>query len=427
VICYLLVQEVVGGKSAWFVDPGYDVMLNTSMIRLRFYSNDWYSNYLKYFISSNFFKRQMECQLVGMQPNFGSTHLSRVYIPIPPLEEQKAIVAKVDVLMKEIDALEQLSVKRIERKNKFVASAFHHISTTNLAGTMNGHWDLLKSNFHNTIDEVDNVKKLRETILQLAVQGKLTRQFREQNPDLISGSNSATTLLEKIKAEKAQLIQEGKIKKEKPLPPIADDEIPYELPEGWVWCRLTELVSVGTGATPTKGNLSYYNGGTIPWFTSSATNQFFATRSDAFITDKALQETNCKVFPTGSLIIALYGQGKTRGQISELMIDGATNQAIAAMVFYNSSMPAKAYLKYFFQKIYHEIRLLAEGGAQPNLNVGKIKNTLIPVPSMLEQKAIVEKVNQLMSLCDQLEQHITSSQHLAEDLMKSLVREVFDS
>ena len=106
----------------------------------------------------------------------------------------------------------------------------------------------------------ENAKKLRELVLQLAVQGKLTASWRASHPELVSGSNSAEALLAKINAEKAQLIQEGKIKKEKPLPPIIDDEIPYELPESWVWCRLSSLAALITkGSSPKWQGINYVN------------------------------------------------------------------------------------------------------------------------------------------------------------------------
>ena len=221
------------------------------------------------------------------------------------------------------------------------------------------------------------------------------------------------------------MVKDKKIKKEKPPPAISKDDIPYELPEGWVWCRLTELVDVGTGSTPAKSDSSFYLGGDIPWYTSSATNDEFAKIQDVLITQKALDETNCKIFPSGSLIIAMYGQGKTRGQISELVTPGATNQAIAAMVFFDSSLIVKQYLKSFFQKYYHEIRQLAEGGAQPNLNVGKVKATLIPLPPQIELDTIVVKVNALMGLCDDLEKEINHSTTQVEQLMQSCLKEVF--
>jgi type I restriction enzyme S subunit len=103
------------------------------------------------------------------------------------------------------------------------------------------------------------------------------------------------------------------------------------------------------------------------------------------------------------LIVGLYGQGKTRGQVSELLIEAATNQACAALVFDGSSDSVRPYVKLFFQRNYHELRSLAEGGAQPNLNVGKVRATVLPLPPLVEQQRIVAKVDQLMRLCDALE------------------------
>jgi|GEM_PF-2077717 len=102
------------GKTAWFVDPGYPVILNTSTIRLKFYSKTFDPGYLKIFLQSGYFRKQMELQLVGMQPNFGSTHLSRIYIPIPPIPEQSRIVEKINNLMALCDQLEQ----EIEHRSK---------------------------------------------------------------------------------------------------------------------------------------------------------------------------------------------------------------------------------------------------------------------------------------------------------------------
>ncbi|WP_442265797.1 restriction endonuclease subunit S [Tenacibaculum sp. ZS6-P6] len=379
------------------------------------------SVYIKAVCQSPFFQKNVLGKASGSAtPIINKGKWEALPIPLPPLEEQKEIVKVVETLFKEVEQLEQLTVQRIGLKEDFVTSALHQLTTNNAKQV----WAFLQDHFKSFFNETTNIKKLRETILQLAVQGKLTADWRQQQS--LSGAKveDASILLKRIQEEKAQLIKDKKIKRKKILAPITEDKIPYELPNGWVWCRLQDLVNVGTGSTPAKSNSSYYDG-TIPWYTSSATNDLYAKESEKLITEKALQETNCKVFPKGTLIIAMYGQGKTRGQISELVIPGATNQAVAAMVFYKTSKDSKEYIKYFFRKIYDEIRLLAEGGAQPNLNVSKIKNTILPLPPLEEQKAIVEKVNALMGLCDALEEEVQQSQEHSEMLMQSVLREVF--
>lgn len=264
------------------------------------------------------------------------------------------------------------------------------------------------------------LKKLRQQILQEAIEGKLTADWRAQNPDV----EPASELLKRIAAEKAQLVKERKIKAQKPLPPITDEEMPFELPQAWKWCRLATIASVGTGATPLTSDPSYY-GGRINWMTSADTGQRYVTTTKARITEKAILETNCKVYPPGTLVVAMYGQGKTRGQITELKIEAATNQACAAISVHCFTESFNQFVKMHFLKIYDEIRELARGGAQPNLNMEKIKSSIIALPPLDEQQAIVTKVGKLLALCDQLEAQITQNQTHAEQLMQVVLKEAF--
>ncbi|MBS1559283.1 MAG: restriction endonuclease subunit S [Bacteroidetes bacterium] len=234
---------------------------------------------------------------------------------------------------------------------------------------------------------------------------------------------AASELLKKIKAEKEKLIAEKKLKKEKELPPIKPEEIPFEIPENWVWCRLGEIAEIGTGATPLTSNSEYYENGKIPWITSSATNNLFVDEPELYITEKALKETNCKVYPVGTLVVAMYGQGKTRGQITELNFPAATNQACATITLFLNELTLRKYVKLFFQKIYNEIRELAQGGAQPNLNMGKIRDTIIPLPPLSEQTRIVQKLDELMNYCNELEASIKQSQEQNEKLLQQVLRE----
>jgi restriction endonuclease S subunit len=269
-----------------------------------------------------------------------------------------------------------------------------------------------------SIEQQKNILvRLRQSILQDAVQGKLVPQDPNDEP--------TSELLKKIQAEKDRLIKEKKIKKEKPLPKIRNEEIPYDLPHGWEWVRIGRVLEVGTGTTPLKSRKEYYENGTIPWITSASTNQPFICKSTECITELALRENNLSIYPKETLIVALYGQGKTRGQVSELMIDTTTNQACAALSLYIKSMELKQYIKLFFLKSYQEIRDLAAGGAQPNLNLGKIQNAIIPIPPLNEQKRIVAKVDQLMQLCDELEESITQAQKDSELLMQAVLQEAF--
>ena len=242
-----------------------------------------------------------------------------------------------------------------------------------------------------------DTKKLRQKILDLAIHGKLVPQDPNDEP--------ASVLLERIKAEKERLVKEGKIKRSKKSAKTSDTphygNVPFEIPDNWVWCRLEDIANIGTGATPNRLNKEYYNNGIIPWINSSSTNCTYITEASEYITEKAIKETNCKIYPIGTLIVAMYGEGKTRGQVSELLIESATNQACAAISLIDTNI--KAYIKNYFEGNYFHLRKLAEGGNQPNLSIGKISNYTIPLPPLSEQHRITTEIEKCFSIIDIIE------------------------
>ena len=237
-----------------------------------------------------------------------------------------------------------------------------------------------------------DTKKLRQKILDLAIRGKLVPQDPNDEP--------ASVLLERIRAEKERLIKEGKIKRCKKTATDDKVEAPFEIPESWIACKLEDIAYIGTGATPDTRNNDYYNG-IIPWVSSSCTKYDYIDTPTSYITQKAIDETNCRIYPKGTLIMAMYGEGKTRGQISELKIDAATNQACAAIVPYIIS--TAQYIKLYLKRSYLHIREQAEGGTQPNLNLSKIALYDIFLPPLNEQRRIVNEVERWFTVIDALE------------------------
>ncbi|MCH8568386.1 MAG: restriction endonuclease subunit S [Balneolales bacterium] len=379
----LVISGINADKGAVSIYTGKeDVMATIHYSSYSYDSKKINIDYLKWYLKSKPFLNILKEQTKGgIKTELKAKKILPLVIDIPNLEGQKLILDKINSINEECNELAKLQTETI-----------------------------------------DNISQLKQSILQEAIQGKLTADWRAQNPK----TEPASELLKRIKAEKAQLIKDKKIKKEKPLPPITEDEIPFELPDGWVWCRLGDVSNVGTGATPLTSNNSYYENGEIPWVTSSATGNLFVEEPENFITAKALVETNCNLNPIGTLVIAMYGQGKTRGQITELKFEAATNQACATINPYLTNIELRRYVKIYFRKIYLEIRELAQGGAQPNLNMGKIKNTVIPLPPIKEQKAIVEKVEILMQKCQVLEQEIKTSEAHAQMLMQAVLKEAFE-
>ncbi len=368
-------------------------------------------------------------------------------IPIAPLAEQHRIVAKVDKLMALCDQLEQQIDASLAAHQTLVATLLNALTSAaarpepvegqsqipvrpelvegGAALVRQAHhsaptafdeaWQRIADHFDTLFTTEESIDQLKQTILQLAVMGKLVPQDPNDEP--------ASELLKKIAAEKARLVKEGKIKKDKPSSQIAKTEMPFGLPRNWEWVGLQAISVIGTGATPARDNSSYYHPPEFSWVTSGETSQPFVSETREKISAKAVAETNVTIYPPGTLIVAMYGQGKTRGQITELLISAGTNQACAAIQLIEPASGHRAYIKFFFQNAYEDIRSLAEGGAQPNLNVGKVTETVIPLPPLPEQHRIVAKVDELMALCDQLKAGLSAAQTTQLQLADALTEQ----
>jgi type I restriction enzyme S subunit len=298
---------------------------------------------------------------------------------------------------------------------KLVSQLLATLTLSQSAADFSANWQRIAAHFDTLFATESSIDALKQTLLQLAVMGKLVPQDPNDEP--------ASELLKRIQAEKVRLVAEGKIKKDKPLTPITEEEKPFELPKMWEWVSLDEISQVGTGATPLRTKAEYFNPGIISWVTSGETSSLYIFETEQYVSPLALKETNLTVYPKGTLIVAMYGQGKTRGQITELMIEACTNQACAAIRLFNSDEFHRKYVKLFFEKIYDEIRELAEGGAQPNLNLSKIKETMLPIPPLMEQHRIVAKIDELMTLCDQLKARIITANQLQQKLADVMVEQ----
>ncbi len=339
--------------------------------------------------------------------------LQKISVMLPNENEQHRIVAKVDELMALCDQLEAQHSNADEAHEKLVNHLLGTLTQSQSADDFSANWQRIAAHFDTLFTTEASIDALKQTLLQLAVMGKLVPQDANDEP--------ASELLKHIQAEKAKLVAEGKIKKDKPLTTITESEKPYILAQGWQWLKLEEIAQVGTGATPLRTKLEYFTPAIVNWVTSGETSNSHIFKTEQHVSPLALIETNLTVYPKGSLIIAMYGQGKTRGQITELMIEACTNQACAAIRLYISDEFHRKYIKLFFEKIYDEIRELSAGGAQPNLNLSKVKETLIPLPPLSEQHRIVAQVDALMALCDQLKTRIQQANQQQQTIADVLV------
>lgn len=257
-------------------------------------------------------------------------------------------------------------------------------------------------------------QELKNSILQLAIQGKLVKQRPEEG--------TAQELYAQIQAEKQRLIKEGKIKKEKPLPEITEDEKPFEIPDGWMWVRLGNCGSWGSGATPSRTNPEYY-GGTIPWLKTGDLNDGIIKEIPEYITELALRKTSVRLNPPGSVLMAMYGA--TIGKLGILARPATTNQACCACIPYSGIY--NKYLFFFLLTSRKSFIKMGEGGAQPNISKEKIVNYPMPLPPLAEQKRIVAKIEELLPLVDRYEQAWTKlenfNRRFPEDMKKSILQQ----
>jgi type I restriction enzyme S subunit len=252
----------------------------------------------------------------------------------------------------------------------------------------------------------------RQSLLKAAVEGALTAEWRAQN----TPSETGAQLLERILKERrarweakqlAKYAAQGKTppkdwQKKYPEPVQPDTTGLPELPEGWVWATIDQLAAIGTGVTPLKSKSQYYDGGDIPWVTSGALNNEMVTEAIEYVTPLALKECRLEIYPAGTLLVAMYGEGKTRGKCSELAIPATINQAIAALVLEGTAIACRPYIKLFLLKSYGDMRNQASGGVQPNLNLQIIRSIAIPIPPLDEQQAITDTLSaQLEAAKDQ--------------------------
>ena len=357
---------------------------------------------------------------------------SKHYFLFPPFEEQHRIVAKVDELMALCDQLEQQTETSLTAHQTLVetvlaaltrptassggteeSTALQTAGSSTKAATLSPE-AILFQHFDTLFTTQRSIDQLKQTILQLAVMGKLVPQNPNDEP--------ASELLKKIAAEKAQLIKDKKIKKQKPLPPISDEEKLFELPKGWEWCRLQQLVTLlGDGL---HGTPNYDESG-----------------SYFFVNGNNLKEGSIHIKPETKRVNEIEYQ-KHKKKLNSRTVFVSINGTLGNVAFYDNEpiMLGKSACyfnlgcdlsKLFFKRLIESPFFLnyafkaATGSTIKNLGLKAMNNFPIALPPLDEQHRIVTKVNELMLLCDQLKAHLNKTQttqlHLADALAEQAV------
>ena len=264
-----------------------------------------------------------------------------------------------------------------------------------------------------------NLKRYKAAVLKAAVEGRLVPTEAELACEEGRTYESGGKLLEGLlDTRRMEWKRKGKLRE----PTAPDHANLFDLPNGWAWASVDQLAHVGTGATPNRGRADYFENGTVPWVTSAVVNERHVDEASEFVTTKALAETNLTLYPVGTLVVAMYGEGKTRGKCAELRISATTNQALAAL---EVDPQVRRYLRMFLEHNYEETRKVASGGVQPNLNLSLVRAIAVPIPPLAEQTRIVDEVERHMSIIRAIEAQIDSNLSRASHLRQAVLLKAF--
>lgn len=391
---------------------GPDALLNQRVTRLIFFGDELF----KPFISTALQFRLHELQ--GTKAYTTVDHLSggqiaAAVIPVPPLNEQSRIVTRVEELMRLCDALEAKCQLEAAQHAQLVSTLLGTLTASTTPEELADNWQRVAQHFDLLLDRPEAIDALEQTLLQLAVRGMLVPQEPSDEP--------ACTLLARIRTEKDRLIAEGKIKRDKPLPLITNEEKPFELPVGWEWVRMQEAFDVRDGTHDTP---KYVEKDGVPLITS----RNFESGKIRFDDAKSISRSDHELImrrsrvDRGDILYSMIG-GNIGNQVLVDTDREFSIKNVALFKYVSRSCTLPLYLNLFLQTVTLSLQARAVGGAQPFVSLSLLRNIPFPLPPTAEQSRIVTRVTALRRLCADLRQRLqtakTTQSHLAQALVES--------
>lgn len=333
--------------------------------------------------------------------------LNPFLVPIPPLPEQHRIVAKIDQLMARCDELERLRAEREQKRRSVHAAALKQLLDAQAPDSIADAWQFISRHFGDLYAVKENVAELRKAVLQLAVTGKLVPQNPNDPP--------ASQLLKEIEAEKRRLVKEGKIKAPKPLPAIKPEEVPYLLPQGWEWVRLVEICDYNG-----RANIEPEFVAANTWLLDLEDIEKNTSRLlyRAKYSERQSKSTK-STFQKGDV---LYG--KLRPYLDKVLVADADGVCTTEIVPIVPSISINSeFLRWLLKRpaFLEHVNSLMYGVKMPRLGTEDAVQSIHPLPPLSEQHRIVAKIDQLMSLCDTLEQQIDAATGKQTELLDALM------
>ncbi|MFP7324648.1 restriction endonuclease subunit S [Serratia marcescens] len=390
------------GRSAIYPNNIGEANVNQHVTIIRLIKKEMIS-FLHLAITSPVIQKLIWGRQVGMAiEGLSKKTLELFEIPVPPLSEQLRIVHKARDLMSLCDQLEQQSLTSLDAHQQLVETLLASLTDSQSAEELAENWARISQHFDTLFTTEASIDALKQTILQLAVMGKLVPQDPNDEP--------ASELLKRIEQEKAQLVKEGKIKKQKPLPPVSDEEKPFELPQGWEWCRLGHCIHLISGQhlKPNEYSESIVEGA-IPYITGPAE---FGDSNPTY--SKFTLEKRAVAKPKDILITC---KGAGLGKLNVANVEVAISRQLMSIRAISTSFD---YFKLLLSSMYNYFQGKGIGIAIPGISREDVTEPVILLPPLNEQERIVLNVNSLFGLCDTLKSRLQSTQqtqlHLADAL-----------
>ena len=338
--------------------------------------------------------------------------VSKILMPLPPLEEQSRIVKTVDDLMIICDQLEQQSITSLDAHQQLVETLLATLTDSQNTKELSDNWVRISQHFDTLFTTEASIDALKQTILQLAVMGKLVPQDPNDEP--------ASELLKRIEQEKTQLVKEGKIKKQKPLPPVSDEEKPFELPVGWEWCRISDIAMFTTSGS--RDWAKYYSEKGALFVTMGNLSKYsYDLRMDnlRYVTPPVEGEGLRTKLEPFDLVISITGDVGNLGLIPEGLGEAYINQHTCLLrlipICHNYYFPE--FMRSPMAKLQFNT---PQRGIKNSFRLSDVEEIYLPLPPLEEQHRIADKVNEYLLICSHLKSCLQSAQqtrlHLADAL-----------
>ena len=333
-------------------------------------------------------------------------------VPLPPLAEQHRIVAKVDELMALCDRLEAARAEREATRDRLATASLARLDVPDPDPTVfQGHAAFALENLAPLTTRIDQTKALRQTILNLAVRGKLVEQDPNDEP--------ASKLLKRITAARVTLEKNESSKKSTP---VDTADAPFELPSGWAWARFPEIGTFGRGKSKhrPRNDPLLYKEGQYPLIQTGdvARSDGSIETCSTFYNDAGLAQS--AMWPSGTLCITIAANIADSGILA---FDACFPDSVVGLIAHGNFEGAR-FFEYFIRTAKVDLHKFAPSTAQKNINLRVLKEVLIPLAPLAEQHRIVAKVDELMALCDRLEANIATGDNTRCRLLDALLHEV---